>query len=186
MDSDDRDVENEALVFVTEALKLIPSLTTWAGRPRNAWHVVDDAKDDIETAMRNRRAALDSKWTPVEQFSHRRVARLRSAREVEELRQRSEVLQLIDRANITHERVLDAIRKASAGSGEVRALDVAVTLLPELEDTQKKGRQVVINRVATVMRKLARSGRLVQHRPEDTKGDRVTCTYALAGVGSDV
>lgn len=85
----------------------------------------------------------------------------------------------MQRANITPERVLEAVRVALQARPEVQTKDVAITLLPELADTAVVGRQAVVNRVSLVMRKMAGAGQLVQHRPEDSDGGRKTCRYAI-------
>jgi hypothetical protein len=180
IDADDRDVENEALVFATEVTGMIQH---WGPeRLKRAWHRAHDAKDDLETAMQNRRARLDGNWSRVEEFSHRRKARISSAFAVELARERRERDALLERADITPERVLEAMRNALAGCSEVRAKDVTMALMPELADTSVVGRQTVVNRVSQVMRRLVAEGAVVQHRPNGNDDGRRTCTYAIEEV----
>lgn len=184
IDSDDRDVENEALIFIQEAENYVH---VWArdARRGSAWHKLNDAQHDLQKAVRNRRARLDGKWSRVEEFSHRRNARICSAYAVEAARETRQRDELLERANITPERVLAAMQKALEASGpEVKAKDVTVALMPELADTSVVGRQTVVNRVSQIMRRLVGEGALVQHRHGNNDGGRHTCTYAIAEVES--
>jgi ribonuclease D len=116
--------------------------------------VVDDARRDIEIAIRNRRASeTGSGWSKVESFSRRRNARVRSAWEVARRREEKAAAKTIERANVTTERVLEAIGRLDPGQFQAR--DVAIALMSELADTDYPGRQKVIAHVGMVMRKLA-------------------------------
>jgi len=175
IDADDRDVENEALAFVSEVDKMFALL--WASSPprlRNAAAQVDDAKRDIEAAIRNRRARLDGRPTALSQFSSRRLRRAHTAWEVERRRETRQSDQLLERANVTPDRVLDALTRALEGAdtSDVRPMEVAIALLPELADASLPGRQRVVNRVGQIMRGLVAEGRIVQIRPDDYDGGR--------------
>lgn len=184
IDSDDRDVENEALVFIQEAENYV-HVWSRGGRREAAWHKLNDAEKDVEKAMRNRRSRLDGKWSRVEEFSHRRAARIRSAYAVEAARERRKCDELLERADISPERVLAGLQKALEMSGpKVKAKDVTIALMPELADTSIVGRQTVINRVSQIMRRLVGEGAIVQHRPDENGDGRRTCTYAIAEVAS--
>ena len=176
IDSDDRDIENEALTFAKEADALMP----WNprnGRYESARYKIGDAEKDIETAARNRRARLDGTRSRVEQFSRRRTARLHSAWEVEGRHKAKQREQLVQRADVTAERVMEAI--AAATGRQVRAKDIAIALMPRLADTSVGGRQAVINRVSRVLRDLAKAGQLEQIRPESNDDGRKTCRYSV-------
>lgn len=180
IDSDQRDVENEALVFIQEAENYVH---VWArgGRRGKAWHKLDDAQKDLQKAIRNRRSRLDGQWSSLEQFSQRRSARVQSAYAVEAARETRQRDELIERADLTPERVLAAMQRAVETCGhEVKAKDVTIALLPELADTSIVGRQTVVNRVSQIMRRLVGEGTLVQHRNGDNNGGRNTCSYGIA------
>ncbi len=178
IDADDRDVENEALVFASAVDDLVNGFAR-ARRLQDVHHKVYDAKRDLEKAARNRRARLDNRWSAVEQFSQRRNARVRMAWEIERTREERETEELVARADITTERVIEALRKVTGEAGEARAVDVALAMLPALADSKLVGRQKVINRVSQILRRLVVAGELRQVRPEDNDHGRKTCRYAL-------
>jgi hypothetical protein len=180
IESDLRDVENEALVFAKEVKSLIGSFNH--GRLREAEFKVHDAEKDLQKAIRNRRTALEGKRTALEQFSDRRTRRAHSAWEVELRREKMRAAKTLDRANITPERVMEAlIRAQSVRPGDVRPIEVAVALMSELADTAVDGRQLVVAHVGKILRELVAEGRVVQVRPDDYDGRRKNCRYAVAG-----
>lgn len=176
IDCDDRDAENEALAFASEVDGLFPFLGGKGNRMKRASYVVDDAKRDIERAIRNRRSETGRGPSRIERFSDRRNARVQSAWEASRRREEKAAAKTVQRADVSRERVLEAISRLDPGQFQAR--DVAIALLPELADTGIVGRQAVINAVATVIRHLATKGTLEQHRPDGSKG-RMTCRYTL-------
>ncbi len=172
IDSDNRDVENEAMVFIKEAVK-IPNSLSCPDRVRNVWFRIHDAEEDLGKAIRNRRERLEG-GTALEQFSHRRSRRVQSAWEVERRREKAQSEKTLERANVTSERVLDALQRAlqTAASADVRPVDVAIALMSELADPSIAGRQRVVTRVGQVMRGLADEGRVQRIRPDDYDGGR--------------
>lgn len=182
IDADDRDVENEALVFAAAVDDLVNSFAK-AKRLKEVGAKVWDAKHDLEKAAANRRAQLGDRWSAVESFSHRRNTRVRTAQAVAWEREKRQSDELVERADITTARVVEALRKVAGETGEARAVDVALVMLPALADSKLAGRQKVINRVSQVLRRLAVAGELRQNRPEENDDGRKTCRYALAGGG---
>jgi hypothetical protein len=171
IDSDNRDVENEALVFITEVNQLVPGLF---GAPRlreEASYKVADAKADLGKAIRNRRARLEGKQTALEQFSHRRQRRVRSAWEVESRREAARAAQTVKLANVTQTRVLKALASASE-NGDARVADVMAALDPRLADTSIAGRQQVVAQVGKILRRLAAEGRVAKVRPDNYDNGR--------------
>lgn len=183
IDSDDRDAENEALVFADEVEDILPSsLFSSSPRLREAWHKARDAAKDVRTAIANSRQANGRGRSSVESFSARRNARVRSASEVQWRREQAQTEALVERANITAERVAAAI--ATLGpDGTFKALDVTLALMPDLRDTKIVGRQSVIARVSQEIQKLVKSGALVKHAAERAPDGflRGSHSYTVAG-----
>lgn len=180
IDSDNRDVENEALVFIKEVDSLMPNLSA-PERLKEPWHVVYDADRDLATAIRNRRQALTGGRTVLESFSRRRNRRVATAWEVQRRREGAKREQLLKRANVTSDRVFEALQTV-AMEGPVQAMHVAIAMLPELTDPAVIGRQTVIASVAKQLRDLAKGGGVTQIRPSENDHGRKTCRYGLASV----
>jgi hypothetical protein len=110
IDSDDRDAENEAHAFANEVDGMFPFMASTKAAVGQASLAVDDAKRDIEVAIRNRRASETGRgWSKVESFSRRRNARVQSAWEVQRRREEKAAAKTLERADVTVERVLEAI-----------------------------------------------------------------------------
>lgn len=178
IDSNNRDVENEALVFIRGVDSILPMYYS-NKRLQEPHHVVDAATEDLEKAMRNRCRRLLGDRTALESFSHRRQHRISSAWEVEARRESLQRERLIERADVTRERVLEALKDV-ATEGPVQAMQVAIAILPELADPSIVGRQAVISRVGQHLRGLAKSGNVAQIRPAENDDMRKTCRYGLA------
>ncbi len=171
IDSDNRDAENEALVFVSEVDKLIH--WSYHGRLKCGW-VVSDAKKDLEVAARNRRERLNGSTTALEAFSARRRQKQWNADNLERIREEMRARATRKRAKVTQERVLEALAKAVVQSrvGDVRVADVIVALDKRLADTSIPGRQMVVADVTKMLRDLADEGRVQRIRPDDYDGGR--------------
>lgn len=181
IDSDNRDVENEALVFIKEVDSLAPAYYK-NDRLKESTYVVDDAEQDLETAIRNRRRRLSGDRSALESFSRRRQRRVSSAWEVERRREAVAGDRTLAKANITGERVLQALTKVAA-EAPVQAMHVAIAMLPELSDPSVVGRQRVITDVARHLRELAKAGKVTQIRPSENDDRRKTCRYAMPATG---
>lgn len=171
IDSGDRDAENEALTFCAEVDEMLPNLVWSNERLTAAGTKARHAKQDVEVAIRNRRA-LGRGASKVEQFSRCRNARVIDARAAQRRREQAESDQLLERAQITLERVAGAVE--SLDGSDFKALDVTLALMPELRDTSIAGRQSVINRVSQQMQRLVKDGRLVKR---DLREGARTHTY---------
>lgn len=181
IDSDERDVENEAMVFIAEVEK-IPQLLTTSQRVEDVWHRAYDAKKDLGKAIRNRRARLDGRLTALEQYSHRRRNRASSHRAEEILLGWARAEKNLKLARITEERVVEALATASA-KGEVRVIEVVVALDGRFADTSRDGRQDAVAQVGKILRRLASEGRVTQIRPENyDHGRRHPHRYAMPEV----
>lgn len=102
--------------------------------------------------------------------------------QVDRQREDLERQRLVEKANLTPARVMDALTNVAA-DGPVQAMHVAIAILPELSDPAIAGRQRVITDVSRHLRELAKAGKVTQIRPSENEDRRKTCRYAVAASG---
>ena len=173
IDSDDRDAENEALVFIKEVDEIVGAFHAHGTRLDRVDARARDAEHDLKAEIRNRRARAEGRFTALESFSYRRVQRAAMRKRFEVTREEVQGQLTRKRAKVTPDRVLRALEKAVASrGGAVRVADVIVALDTRLVDTSVPGRQLVVSDVSRVLRELAAEDRVTRIRPDDYDGGR--------------
>jgi len=173
IDSDDRDAENEALVFIKEVDEIVGAFHAHGTRLDRVDARARDAEHDLKAEIRNRRARAEGRFTALESFSYRRVQRATMRKRFEVTRDEVQGQLTRKRAKVTPDRVLRALEKAVASrGGAVRVADVIVALDTRLVDTSVPGRQLVVSDVSRVLRELAAEDRVTRIRPDDYDGGR--------------
>jgi hypothetical protein len=172
IESDDRDVENEALAFACEVDRIPNSFSQ--GRIRAVHDTTFWAKQDIQVAIQNRRARLEGRHDAIQRYSYRRSQRATQRARVDLVRVSTQGRKTRKRANVTRERVLAALATAVdvSSSDNVRVADVIVALDKRLADGTVPGRQQVVADVSKVLRELASEGRVQRIRPDNYDGGR--------------
>lgn len=170
----DRDLVNEAFTFAKVVDKLFPFYPK-VERVSDASHHVDHCIKQLNIVIEARGDGSQPSGRPWMIRSTPASRRADEKRREEEQRKTDELIAKVD---LSPEAVLEAFRAAVSDGRPVQIREVALALYPDAEPADTPGRQVLINRVSQIVRKLSLDG-LVVKASEASYEKRVTCRWAL-------